>query len=300
MNIQAVQSFGSSRNTAGKRPVGASLRRAQPAVTDTFQRETAVSRPQKDKFDFQSKEKNVSKLEKIKKLQQEAFAKERLLYSTYVNDEVRQAILDKKIKENSLNRIVQKLCHNPQFISELFLEKPGGDVMLALPDRVFKRVLKHLPEPEYFFKFALTKDADGRTFIEKASASQIKIFNERTCKYPEVLKKVYLSKNSEGQIPAHYIPPEALDSMNIALSRYPDIIRKIYTTTDKNGNTPAHHRFYYGQAVIAHMVAKDMPTAKILYNTCNMRGELPENALRWAENYKGPYQKTWDYILQNF
>ena len=300
MNIFAIQSFGSTRLPYTK--TGRVYH--QPARTlpnSDIVRLNHSTQKDTDSFDVsllkERKEQALQKAEGLKRKQKE---NEKEIKKLYVNKKVKQAILNKQLRTKTLNNIVSKLNHNPVLMRTLFLEPSGGDVMLALPEKIMKRVCMHLPEAKYFEKFALSKDKDGKTFIEKASSSQIKIFNEQAKKFPKVLRKVYTLKNASGQIPAHYISPEALDSMNIALRPYPEILKKIYTTTDKDGNTPAHNRFYYGQAVIAQAMAKDIPTVRIMYSTANKDGKLFDSALTWAENYKGPYAKTWDYILQNF
>lgn len=221
------------------------------------------------------------------------------LRKKFINPEVKKAIIKKRLPEQLLNKIVKRLEKYPNLLSELFLEPSGGGLILSVPEKTMQKICNNIKSYRYFTKLALSKDFEGKTFIDKASDSQIVIFNTAAKNYPEVLKVLYTTPRENNMLPAHFIPPKALESMNKVLAPYPDIINYIYKSSDINGNTPAHNRLAYGQWVIANLFKHNLPLANYVYNKPNNIQEYFDSTYTKAEEYKGPFKKTWEYIFNN-
>jgi len=211
-------------------------------------------------------------------------------------DSLREAITHKLISDKKLEVIINKIKEYPDLMEELFFEPAGGVVMLEVSDEIMKNVLRYTAN---FEKLLFTKDDKGLTFIEKAPTSKVIILNEAIKKDAKSLEKLYTEKGKFGKIPAHYLPPEALASMNEVLANNPKLIEQIYLTQDKHGNTPAHNRFYESYKVISQVLTNRPQLAARISRLKNNYGETYDNAILKAQQYQGPYDATWNFILKN-
>ncbi len=311
MNIQQVKNYTPYQKIGQKSPqMSAALRLKNKLITDvvTF----GQSRYHSNRYNSYPIRINLAEIKRRLNCQLEKEAaykhdyeqqeqrKITLLRKKFISKEIRRAFLNNRIPEKLQNKIVTKLLPYPQLLSELFLEPDGGGLLLNISNKNMHQICAKLDKCEYFAKIALTKDTNGQGFIDKASAAKIKIFNKYAKKYPELLEVLYTTQRSRKRLPAHFLPPAALNNMCEVLKKNPDLLKKILTSTDVYGNTPAHNRFAYGQAVIAHALEKQIPTAEIVYTKQNKFGEYFDDAYNKAEKYKGPYEKTWNYIFNNF
>lgn len=243
---------------------------------------------------FANKNKTVDIMDSSEKLKRE-HEKARLKKS-FITNSLDNAISNNLIPEKKLKQIIDTMSEYPDLIEELFFDPKNGDLMLKVPDSVMQKILSCTHN---LSQLALTEDKDGKIFVEKASISKIKIFNEAAKDNPKLLAKVYTHKNQNQQIPAHYIEPEALKSMNKVLMPYPRILETIYTSQDKLGNTPMHKRFQASHTIIKNALSELPATFKKISTIKNKSGEKYNVAMAKAKCYSGPYKQSWNYILTN-
>lgn len=229
--------------------------------------------------------------ENLKKEHEKARLKKNFITSSLGN-----AISNNLIPEKKLKQIINNMSEYPDLIEELFFEPKNGDLMLKVSDSVMQKILSHTHN---LSRLALTEDAKGNIFVEKASPSKIRIFNDAAKNNPELLEKVYTHRNRNNQVPAHYIDPESLKSMNKVLLPYPWLLNAIYTSQDKRGNTPMYNRFQASHIIIKNTLHKFPATLKRVTALENKYGERYDDALLKAKRYSGPYERTWNYILTN-
>ena len=215
----------------------------------------------------------------------------------FVNPNLSLRIKEHIISENELNFIISKIKDYPELIEEVFIEPNDGELLLCMPDKSMKKTLESINDYNVMFKLFSTEDENGRVFMEKVSLPKLAVLNEVFELMPTVLIGAYTTPNKENQLPAHYLPLDGLKMMNDALDNYHAILAQIYTHTDKFGNTPMHNRFKKGQKIIKDALAFQPETLTRIRKIRNRYDEYPETVIKKAEKYSGPYEATWQIIL---
>lgn len=249
---------------------------------------------------LRQEEKEIEAQERIAAKLEYERVKEKLR-KTYLTKSFADSIKYKTISEERLNFIISKLSGYPDLLAEFFFNQAERELIFDVPEKATLKIFEGLTKDAITFLNTIEqKDSNGKILMEKISLPYIKIINEACKNSKPLLLNLYTTPNKKKEIPAHYLSVAGLEEMNRSLKNYPFALAQIYTSRDAQGNTPAHNRFKKGMATIREALKHQPQVLANISKSKNCKGEFCDTALKEALKYKGPYNNTFNYIIENF